>query len=134
MIIVSLSDSNLPTPPAGEPRGQPAITIESPSPSHPLLGDSLALLSALAYAAYVLLLKVRIKNEARVSMTLFFGFVGMFNILLFWPFGILLHFLGVETFEWPHGRDLVAGLLFNAAITFVRPPRVLPRSSPSLSY
>lgn len=55
-------------------------------------------------------------------MTLFFGFVGIFNILLFWPMGIFLHFLGVETFEMPHGRDLMAGLLFNAAITFVSPP------------
>lgn len=119
VVIVSLSDSTLPTPPAGEPRGQPAIEIESPTPSHPLLGDGLALLSALAYAAYVLLLKVRIRNEARISMTLFFGFVGMFNIVMFWPVGILLHALGVETFEWPHGRDLVAGLFFNAAITFV---------------
>ncbi|GAA5861980.1 hypothetical protein JCM3774_001373, partial [Rhodotorula dairenensis] len=119
VVIVSLSDSTLPTPPAGEPRGQPAIEIESPTPVHPLLGDGLALLSALAYAAYVLLLKVRIRNEARISMTLFFGFVGMFNIALFWPMGILLHALGVETFEWPHGRDLVAGLFFNAAITFV---------------
>lgn len=119
VVIVSLSDSTLPTPPAGEPRGQPAIEIESPTPAHPLLGDGLALLSALAYAAYVLLLKVRIRNEARISMTLFFGFVGMFNIVMFWPMGILLHALGVETFEWPHGRDLVAGLFFNAAITFV---------------
>lgn len=119
VVIVSLSDSTLPTPPAGEPRGQPAIEIASPTPSHPLLGDGLALLSALAYAAYVLLLKVRIRNEARISMTLFFGFVGMFNIVMFWPVGILLHALGVETFEWPHGRDLVAGLFFNAAITFV---------------
>ncbi|POY71895.1 hypothetical protein BMF94_5256 [Rhodotorula taiwanensis] len=119
VVIVSLSDSSLPPPPTGEPRGSPGITIKSPTPSHPLLGDALALLSALAYAAYVLLLKVRIRNEARISMTLFFGFVGIFNILLFWPMGIFLHFLGVETFEMPHGRDLMAGLLFNAAITFV---------------
>ncbi|KPV75348.1 uncharacterized protein RHOBADRAFT_36193 [Rhodotorula graminis WP1] len=105
--IVSLSDSKLPARPV------------EPASSNPLLGDALALLSALAYAAYVLLLKVRIRNEQRVSMTLFFGFVGLFNILLIWPVGVLLHLLGVETFEMPHGKLLWASLLVNAAITFV---------------
>ncbi|BGP39794.1 hypothetical protein JCM10450v2_003765 [Rhodotorula kratochvilovae] len=105
--IVSLSDSKLPSSASG------------PSSANPLLGDALALLSALAYAAYVLLLKVRIRNEARISMTLFFGFVGAFNILLIWPVGVFLHLLGVETFEFPHGRLLWASLLVNAAITFV---------------
>lgn len=54
-------------------------------------------------------------------MTLFFGFVGLFNILLIWPVGVILHLLGVETFEMPHGKLLWVSLLVNAAITFVRP-------------
>ncbi|GJN89121.1 hypothetical protein Rhopal_002095-T1 [Rhodotorula paludigena] len=113
--IVSLSDSKLPTPPPSEPLS-PAT---SPTPSNPLLGDALALLSALAYAAYVLLLKVRIRNEARISMTLFFGFVGLFNILLIWPVGLFLDRIGVEPFEFPRGKTLWASLLVNAGITFV---------------
>ncbi|KAJ6610110.1 hypothetical protein B0H10DRAFT_2062145, partial [Mycena sp. CBHHK59/15] len=47
----------------------------------PVLGDSLALISAIFYALYVILLKVRIRSESRVDMQLFFGFVGLFNVL-----------------------------------------------------
>jgi solute carrier family 35 protein F5 len=36
-------------------------------------GDALALLSAFCYAIYVILLKVRIGDEERVDMQLFFG-------------------------------------------------------------
>jgi len=43
-----------------------------------ILGNILALLSALFYAMYVILLKVRIKAEYRIDMQLFFGFVGLF--------------------------------------------------------
>lgn len=94
-------------------------------PTNPLLGDSLALASALAYAFYVVLLKVRIRNETRVSMTLFFGFVGLFNILLIWPLGLVLHFTKVEIWEWPHGGKLWASIAINAAITFVSYQNVL---------
>ena len=47
-----------------------------PDGAHPSLriwGDSLALLSAFFYAAYVVLLKVRIGEEARIDMQLFFA-------------------------------------------------------------
>ncbi|GAA5825591.1 hypothetical protein JCM11251_000300 [Rhodosporidiobolus azoricus] len=118
--IVSLSDSKLPTPPS--PNDPTHLLLEpssTPAYSAPLLGDALALLSAVAYAAYVLLLKVRIRSEARVSMTLFFGFVGAWCIVLFPPLGWFLDRIGVETFEWPHGGRLWASLLVNAGITFV---------------
>jgi len=49
----------------------------------------------------VVLLKVRIKNENRIDMQLFFGFVGLFNILGCWPLGFILHWTGVEVFELP---------------------------------
>lgn len=109
------------SPPVTPPPASDALgAFSAPSPTNPLLGDALALLSALAYAAYVLLLKVRIRNEARISMTLFFGFVGVFNILLIWPVGLFLDRIGVEEFELPHGKMLWASLLINAGITFVR--------------
>jgi len=80
-----------------------------------LLGDSLALLSALVYAVYVILLKVRIRSESRIDMQLFFGFVGLFNILACWPIGVILHFVGVERFEPPSSGRVVAGLLVNVS-------------------
>jgi solute carrier family 35 protein F5 len=54
-------------------------------------------------------------------MTLFFGFVGLWNILFMWPVGVLLHFTGVEKFEIPRGGELWASIMINASITFVRP-------------
>jgi solute carrier family 35 protein F5 len=80
-----------------------------------LLGDCLALLSALFYAIYVILLKVRIRSESRIDIQLFFGFVGLFNILACWPIGVILHFTGVERFELPTTGRAVAGLLVNVS-------------------
>ncbi|KAM0750478.1 hypothetical protein T439DRAFT_326445 [Meredithblackwellia eburnea MCA 4105] len=110
VIVVSKSDHDLPSAPSDS---DPKL------PTAPLLGDALALGSALAYAFYVILLKVRIRNEARVSMTTFFGYVGLFNILLIWPLGVLLDQTGLEKFEWPKGRELWISIIVNAGITFV---------------
>jgi solute carrier family 35 protein F5 len=82
----------------------------------PILGDALALVSALFYALYVILLKVRMGSESRVDMQLFFGFVGLFNILTCWPIGVFLHIIGAETFELPK-RAAVAALAIN--VTFL---------------
>lgn len=118
VIVISKSDASIPT--TTDP-SLPLPPTPSPTPSAPLLGDALALISALAYAFYVILLKVRIRTESRVSMTLFFGFVGLFNILLIWPLGFVLHFTGVEVWEWPRGGKLWLSIGINAMITFVRP-------------
>ncbi|KIK71131.1 hypothetical protein GYMLUDRAFT_33263 [Collybiopsis luxurians FD-317 M1] len=82
------------------------------------LGDFLALFSAAFYAFYVILLKVRIRSESRIDMQLFFGFVGLFNIILCWPIGVLLHLTGVEEFELPSTGKAVGALLVNMAITW----------------
>lgn len=79
----------------------------------------MALLSAFFYAVYVTLLKVRIGSEERVSMPLFFGFVGAFNILAMWPIGLVLHLTGVERAQLPADAATWAGVGVNMAITFV---------------
>lgn len=116
VILVSLSDSVQPQQPPG-PASRPLAHVVDLAP-HPILGDTLALISALFYAFYVILLKVRIRSESRVDMQLFFGFVGLFNILLCWPMGIFLHLIGVETLELPKG-DAVAALAINVHPPFV---------------
>ncbi|KAK4056047.1 hypothetical protein OIO90_003042 [Microbotryomycetes sp. JL221] len=115
VVMISKGDTSTATSLVTDPR------LDNRSSVAPklLIGDCLALLSALAYAFYVVLLKFRIKTEARVSMTLFFGFVGLFNILLIWPLGFLLHFTGVERWEWPRGGMLWLNIALNASITFV---------------
>ncbi|EFI28637.1 vacuolar membrane protein [Coprinopsis cinerea okayama7 len=113
VILVSWSDhgkqTSLPDP------SQPPT---NPGPKNPILGDALALISAVFYAIYVILLKVRIKSESRIDMQLFFGFVGLFNILLCWPVGLVLHLTGMEVFELPSSSRLWAGVLINMAITW----------------
>ena len=61
---------------------------------HPILGDLLSLISAIFYAIYIVLLKVKIKDENRVINPMFFGFVGLFNVITLWPFALLLNFFG----------------------------------------
>jgi solute carrier family 35 protein F5 len=79
----------------------------------PILGDFLALASALFYALYVILLKVRIRSESRIDMRLFFGFVGLFNILTCWPLGVFLHLVGVEPFELPTTKRALGAILIS---------------------
>jgi solute carrier family 35 protein F5 len=82
-----------------------------------LLGDAFSLLSALLYASYVSLLKVTVKDESKLNTSLFFGFVGAINVVGMWPFGLALHYAGLERLEWPSSREIVAGLILNGFIT-----------------
>ncbi|KAJ3570249.1 hypothetical protein NP233_g4521 [Leucocoprinus birnbaumii] len=121
VLLVSLSDashSKIPASPVPAPSpGAPAPTTTK-DVSQFLLGDLLALFSALFYALYVILLKVRIKDEERIDMQLFFGFVGLFNVLALWPLGFILHWTGVEKFELPTKAAEWYAIVVNMAITW----------------
>ncbi|KAG2176688.1 hypothetical protein INT44_007352 [Umbelopsis vinacea] len=94
-----------------------SLPIESPSsPSNPLLGDILALLGAFFYGCYTILLKIRIQDESRLDMSLFFGFVGAFNVVLLWPCFGILHALGIERLELPSTGAVWGLILLNALI------------------
>lgn len=112
MVLVSLSDSSETSADPGTPSSSPIPGISSVG-SAPIAGDLLALLSALFYALYVILLKVRVREESRVDMQLFFGFVGLFNVLFSWPVGALLHLFRVESFELPTTSKVVVVILIN---------------------
>lgn len=121
VVLVTLADSSTMAP-ANQP---PTPTQQHvfprmilPPPSHPIVGDVLALLSAAFYALYLSLLKVRIKDESRVDMQLFFGFVGLFNIIGCWPLGLVLHLTGIEEFVWPSGWKAWSGVIVNMGVTF----------------
>lgn len=111
VILVSLSDSNTAISTADPINESPALSAIR------VWGDLFALLSAVFYALYVILLKVRIKNEERVDMQLFFGFVGLYNVLLCWPVIILFHLMGVETFGLPETKSQAALVGINMIIT-----------------
>ncbi|KAF8807510.1 hypothetical protein BYT27DRAFT_7189580 [Phlegmacium glaucopus] len=113
VILVSSSDS-----PSKQPAHlNPHVLVPAGTVSHVILGNALSLISALFYAMYVILLKVRIKAEYRIDMQLFFGFVGLFNILCCWPLGLILHLTGAEIFELPHTKQAVYAIIINMAIT-----------------
>lgn len=60
------------------------------------LGDAMALLSAVIYGLYVTVMKRKVPNEDRVDMQMFFGLVGVFNVVLLWPLFFVLHWTGIE--------------------------------------
>lgn len=60
--LVSLSDSQVASSPDDTQR-----------PTHPLWGDLMALLSAVFYACYVSLVKLRAGDESRLDMPYFLG-------------------------------------------------------------
>lgn len=80
------------------------------------IGDAFALGSAVLYGVYTILMKIRMGDEASVNMPLFFGFVGVFNLLMLWPGFFVLHFTGVETFELPPTKRILAIVLVSYPI------------------
>ncbi|KAJ3737103.1 hypothetical protein DFJ43DRAFT_1049205 [Lentinula guzmanii] len=113
VILVALSDSS-----QTSTESDNLISTSIFASTRHSLGDFLAVFSAVFYSFYVILLKVRIRSESRIDMKLFFGFVGLYNIISCWPIGIILHLTGVERFELPSSDKAVGALLVNMAITW----------------
>lgn len=80
------------------------------------LGDAMAFISAILYGCYSVLMKKRMGDEGHVNMPLFFGLVGLFNVILLWPGFIILHFTGVETFELPPTGRILAIVLVSDSL------------------
>lgn len=89
-----------------------------------LWGNILALAGALIYGVYTILLKHKITRpdtarERTLNTHLFFGFVGLYCLVLLWPLLVVLHFTGIETFELPKSSHVLKLLGINAFITFI---------------
>jgi solute carrier family 35, member F5 len=67
------------------------------------LGDALALLSAVLYGLYTVMLKKATVSALplELNMPLFFGLVGIWNLVLLLPLFPVLHWTGIEAFELP---------------------------------
>lgn len=100
-------------------RSSPSVGLMASKAPNAPLGDMLALLSALLYSLYVMLLKTRIGSEDRISMPLMFGMVGAINILCLWPLLAILHYTGIESFSLPPSAQIWAGMVVNMCITLV---------------
>ncbi|PIN18887.1 putative membrane protein [Handroanthus impetiginosus] len=95
-IIVSLGDSG---------------TESNVVASNPVLGDILALLSSAFYAVYITLIRQKLPDEddevqGRASMAQFLGFLGLFNLLLFFPISLVLEFAKLESIYSLTGKEL----------------------------
>lgn len=82
------------------------------------IGDAMAFFSAIVYGVYVTVMKKRAVDEDRMNMTLFFGIVGVLNLLLLWPLFIILHITGIETFELPPNGTTWAIIWINTISSF----------------
>ncbi|KAK5167755.1 uncharacterized protein LTR77_007454 [Saxophila tyrrhenica] len=89
------------------------------TPRELFIGNALAFLSAGTYGVYTVFMKKRIDDESKINMPLFFGFVGLANVLLLWPGFFLLHFIGLETFELPHDKTVLAIILTNCVASLL---------------
>lgn len=81
------------------------------------LGDGMALISAVMYGIYAVMMKKRIGDERRIDMPLFFGLVGLWNVLMLWPGFFILHWSGVERFELPGESKVVYIILVRHSST-----------------
>lgn len=89
--------------------------------TNPVFGDFLALLSACLYAVYITLIRKKLpderKGEGQASMAEFLGYLGLFNLLIFLPVALVLHFTKMETFDkltwYQLGLIVAKGLLDN---------------------
>ncbi|CDO92068.1 unnamed protein product [Kluyveromyces dobzhanskii CBS 2104] len=95
------------------------IDYDNTSPLTIIIGNLLALAGALFYGVYSTLLKLKVQDESRINMKIFFGFVGLFTLVFLWPALIILHFTGKETFELPSSPRILSIILANCVITFI---------------
>ncbi|OAA72551.1 vacuolar membrane protein [Cordyceps fumosorosea ARSEF 2679] len=83
------------------------------------IGDSMALISAVVYGMYVTVMKRRVGDEDKVDMRLFFGLVGVFNLLFLWPLFFVLHWTGIEPFQLPPTGTVWAIIIANSLSSFI---------------
>ena len=82
------------------------------------LGDAMAGFSAMMYGIYTVVMKRQVGDESRVYMPLFFGLVGLFNVVLLWPGFIIMHFTGLETFSFPTSGEIWVIVLVCLSLSF----------------
>lgn len=92
---------------------------QEPGFSFAWIGNLMALASALMYAVYTVLLKVRVKEHSQINMTHFLGFVGLVNLLFLWPVIAFLNYTGVEQFALPSTSRVWTFVISNAAAAVV---------------
>jgi len=106
------------------------------------VGFALPLCSAIFYALNIVTLRSWVDHEDKLDIIMYFGIlnyklfctlyitysiiylflglVGLFNVLMFWPLFIFLHYFEFETFEWPNKQQALS-LLVNGIVKATLP-------------
>jgi len=115
IILISQVDLSAQDEEAG--KSKRALDVFPDKPPYQLaLGDALALLSAVIYGFYTITLKKTTMSvhPKSIHMPTFFGFVGIFNIILLVPLFPILHYTGMEPFSFPPTSYIWMILLVNS--------------------
>ncbi|GIC89264.1 DMT family transporter [Aspergillus udagawae] len=117
IILISRVDlSSTDSPPADD---DSSGTFPHKTTAEIALGDAMAAFSAVMYGVYTIVLKRQVGDESRVNMVLFFGLVGLFNMLFLWPGFIILHVTGIEPFVLPDTGRIWTIVLVNSFSSLV---------------
>ncbi|KAL9275252.1 Solute carrier family 35 member F5-like protein [Drosera capensis] len=100
---------------------------------HPVLGDTQSIVSAIFYAVYITLIRKHLPDDdgkgGKVSMAQFLGFLGFFNMVIFFPGAFVLNFTKLEPFyilSWKQlGLVIGKGLLDNVLSDYLWAKAVL---------
>ncbi|XP_025419803.1 solute carrier family 35 member F5 isoform X2 [Sipha flava] len=84
------------------------------------IGFALSLCSAVFYALNIVTLRSWVDHEDKLDIILYFGLIGLFNVLMFWPLFIFLHYFELETFEWPNKQQAMS-LIINGVVKATLP-------------
>jgi len=86
-------------------------------------GDFVCTFSAFMYGVYTISIRSRIPDEQAVPLPLFFGFLGLINMVALAPIVIILHYTGVESlynFSWDTlGLIVAKGLADNVVSDYL---------------
>lgn len=74
-------------------------------------GACWALAGAFLYAFYLVLLKRQVDRQDKLSIPMFFGFVGLFSTVMLWPGLVVAHYAQIETFQWPTQKQMLLVLI-----------------------
>lgn len=77
-------------------------------------GDALAIVSSMLYACYITYLR-RKTGPRDIDMGLFLGLAGLFSFVYLWPGFFIVHYSGLERFQWPP-RKVWLFLLVNSFV------------------
>lgn len=84
-------------------------------------GNILALLGAICYATFLILLQKQTNGKSGLNRSILFAFIGMFTMIFFWPIFFLLSLSGQETLELPPRPSIYLYLLLKTLLGSVIP-------------